>query len=835
MTDKTKKASPTIPPYTWNRPIGLGWENPYTVRYKSNIDDGPWHGMPLGGFGAGCIGRSPRGEFNLWHIDGGEHVFQTVPACQFSIFENDGETKQAYALCTEASSDGTLKAWQWYPASNNYEKSDINNTNTGIYHALYPRSWFVYENVLSAEVSCEQFSPIWEKNYQETSYPVGVFLWTAKNPTDKPITLSIMLTWQNMVGWFTNALKSPEIKLRDDGSPVYEYKPKWGESVGNYNQLVETDDAIGCVLGRVVKKKIPQEGDGQWCFAVPKNSRIEVFYNTNWNPEGSGEELWTNFSHDGSLVNAINEKPAIAGEQLAAALTVRFTLQPQETLEIPFALSWDFPVTEFAEGIIYFRRYTDFYNCSGQNAWAIASDALSHYQTWQEKIKTWQEPILKRDDLPDWFKMALFNELYDLTAGGTLWSAATERDAYGQFAVLECLDYRWYESLDVRLYGSFALLILFPELEKAVITAFSRAIPTYDEQTRVIGYYYTIGAESPLAPRKAPGATPHDLGAPNEHVWEKTNYTSYQDCNQWKDLACDFVLQLHRDFLYTGCTNLEFLREHWNSIVQAISYVKGFDKDGDGIPENSGAPDQTFDDWRLQGVSAYCGGLWLATLAAAIDISKFLTMYPSYELNPEEVMARAIIYEDWYQESAPIYQDKLWNGKYYRLDSDSGSNVVMADQLCGQFYVRLLHLGNIVPIECTLSTLETVYETCFLKFYDGKFGAANGLLPDGSPENPNATHPLEVWTGINFGLAAFMMQMGMKDQAWRITEAVVKQIYENGLQFRTPEAITATGNFRASTYLRAMAIWAIYFALTPYSPFENSWSPSHKKKNEEEI
>ncbi|NLQ06846.1 hypothetical protein FLX35_01835 [Cylindrospermopsis raciborskii LB2897] len=50
-----------IPPHTWKRAIGLGWERPYTVRYPSNLDDGPFHGMPLGGFGAGCIGRSSRG------------------------------------------------------------------------------------------------------------------------------------------------------------------------------------------------------------------------------------------------------------------------------------------------------------------------------------------------------------------------------------------------------------------------------------------------------------------------------------------------------------------------------------------------------------------------------------------------------------------------------------------------------------------------------------------------------------------------------------------------------------------------------------------------------
>ncbi|MFS0514048.1 GH116 family glycosyl hydrolase [Nostoc sp. UIC 10607] len=799
----TNQLSVKIPSCTWSRPIGLGWDKPYTVRYASNIDDGPWHGMPLGGFGAGCIGRSSRGDFNLWHIDGGEHTFKNVPACQFSVFESNGTSSQAYALSTQAPDDDTLKAWQWYPTL-------PGTKGTGNYHALYPRSWFVYENVFQAQLTCEQFSPIWAGNYQETSYPVAIFLWNAHNPTDAPITLSIMLTWQNMVGWFTNALKSPQVRVRDDGSPVYEYQPRWGESQGNYNQIVENPQQFGCVLGRVGSDPL-QEGDGTWCIATVKHPQVEVFHHSRWNPEGTGEEVWQSFAKDGSLPNYIDANPVAEGEKLGAAIALRFTLQPGETLEIPFVLAWDLPITEFAAGVNYYRRYTDFFGKSGNNAWAIASTALQEYQTWRSQIQSWQKPILDREDLPNWFKMALFNELYDLTSGGTLWSAASELDPIGQFAVLECLDYRWYESLDVRLYGSFALLMLFPELEKSVMRAFARAIPQSDDTPRIIGYYMTIKAESPIAVRKVAGATPHDLGAPNEHVWEKTNYTSYQDCNLWKDLGSDFVLQVYRDFLLTGADDVEFLADCWNAIVQTLDYLKTFDIDGDGIPENSGAPDQTFDDWRLQGVSAYCGGLWLAALEAAIAISDILLTYQTG--NTTELAAQKSTYEAWLEQSRPIYDKKLWNGKYYKLDSESGSDVVMADQLCGQFYARLLDLPDIVPSDRALSALKTVYDACFLKFCNGEFGAANGVRPDGSPENPKATHPLEVWTGINFGLAAFLVQMGMKDEALRLTQAVVEQIYDNGLQFRTPEAITAAGTFRASTYLRAMAIWGIYLVI----------------------
>ena len=926
MTSNDKELFCEIPACAWQRPIGLGWEKPYTVRYSSNLDDGPWHGSPLGGFGAGCIGRSSRGDFNLWHLDGGEHVFGNIPACQFSVFEQVAEeTTQAYALCTEPPEDGTLSAWSWYPASqgsggageqgsggggggaagggrrcggagvqlsagrgtwererekargrgnrererrstfpntntNTFPQSPVTSrrggvtppvpvpspqspvTNTGTYHALYPRSWFVYDGVFQTQLTCEQFSPVWAGNYQESSYPIAIFEWTAHNPTDKPITISIMLTWQNIIGWFTNSLKTKEVRIRDDGSPVYDYQPRLGNSTGNFNQWIEEQYRVGCLLDRVrLDDNDVREEEGQWAIATLSNPTLEIFHHTRWNPAGDGSDIWQTFSVDGSLPDRENETPADPGEQIGVAMAIRFTLRPGKTKKIPFILAWDFPVTEFADNVTYYRRYTDFFGRNGKNSWSMIRTALKHYDTWKERIQAWQEPILNRDDLPNWFKMALFNELYDLTSGGTLWSAADERDPVGQFAILECIDYRWYESLDVRLYGSFPVAMLWPKLDKAVLEAYARAIPTRDDTRRIIGY----NRESAL--RKIADATPHDLGAPNEHPWEKTNYTSYQDCNLWKDLPCDFVLQVYRHFVFTGGKDVEFLQECWSSIVKTLAYLKTFDKDGDGIPENTGAPDQTFDDWRLQGVSAYCGGLWLAALQAAIAIGDILADSEQESCNYTETIDS---YKNWLQSSQIVYQEKLWNGQYYRLDSESNSDVVMTDQLCGQFYSRLLGLPDIVPVECAESTLKTVYDACFIKFNNylqtskqfklsttdiqnptnspndptlcsqnpttSFIGAANGVKLDGNPENPNATHPLEVWTGINFGVAAFMLQLGMKAEAFEIAQAVVQQIYENGLQFRTPEAITTAGTFRASYYLRGMTIWAIYFVLTNF-------------------
>ncbi|MEM8543885.1 MAG: GH116 family glycosyl-hydrolase, partial [Cyanobacteria bacterium P01_H01_bin.119] len=261
---------PQIPSYAWSRPIGFGWAAPYVVRYASNVDDGPWHGAPLGGFGAGCIGRSPRGDFTLWHIDGGEHVFQSAEhsfgGCQFSLFEQVGDTVQTYALSTEPPLDGTLKSWNWYPASTQEQ-------STGTYAALYPRSWFTYENVFKAQITCEQFSPIWPDNYQEASYPVAVFEWTLHNLTDQPLTLSLMVSWQNLVNWFTNANKSPDVQQRDDGSPFYDYVPPLGKSEGSFNQWMDEANCVGILMdGARQDSETCQEGEGQWAIAAPKSS-----------------------------------------------------------------------------------------------------------------------------------------------------------------------------------------------------------------------------------------------------------------------------------------------------------------------------------------------------------------------------------------------------------------------------------------------------------------------------------------------------------------------------------------------------------------------------------
>jgi non-lysosomal glucosylceramidase len=812
------------PPFaSWQRPLGQGWERPYTVRYASNLDDGPNHGMPLGGFGAGCIARSPDGVFNLWHLDGGEHWFGVLPDCQFALFEDDGQRRLAHVLAKTPVRDDSrpeatevpLGAWSWYPMD---DAQSPGTGSTGTYAARYPVSQAHYSNVFAVEAVCEASSPILPGDYQRTSYPVAVFRWRFVNPTPGPLNLSLMLSWRNTCGWFTNTDPSASVHFRDDGSPEHNYLPAIGSNRGQRNRWGHGPGWQGLLLEGERSEPLA-EGQGQWCLAVADglataNGSVEVMRCSRWNPAGDGRELWEPFAQEGAISDRDDQTAAGDDGPLSAAMAIRFSLQPGESLEIPLAISWDLPVTSFASGDRRLRRYTDFFGVGGDNAGAIAAEALRDHQMWSAAIERWQAPVLERKDLPEDLRMALLNELYDLASGGSLWTAATEEAPIGHFGVLECLDYAWYESLDVRLYGSLALLQLWPELDKAVLLDFARAIPAADATLRPIGWYYTQGKGRVEAPRKLAGATPHDLGAPNERPFQATNYTAYQDCNLWKDLASDFVLQVWRTFrLSPSGEDLQFLADCWPASLQALRYLKQFDVNDDGLPDNGGAPDQTFDDWPLQGVSAYCGALWIAALEAALAMAQRLQLDLGLDTGEEQRQ-----FGEWLEHSRANFDRLLWNGEYYNIDANSGTPVVMADQLCGDFYARMLGLPPVVSEERARSSLKAIREACFERFHGGSIGVANGLRRDGTPLDPQGTHPLEVWTGINFGLAAYYRLMGETPTALAICSAVVGQVYGGGLQFRTPEAITAVHTYRACHYLRAMAIWALWATHTQWQP-----------------
>ncbi|XP_072076701.1 uncharacterized protein, partial [Arachis hypogaea] len=96
-------------------------------------------------------------------------------------------------------------------------------------------------------------------------------------------------------------------------------------------------------------------------------------------------------------------------------------VEPHGKCTVAFSLAWSSPKVKFSKGSTFHRRYTKFYGTSERAAKDLAHDALTQYKRWEEDIEKWQNPILQDESLPEWCKFTLFNELYFLVAGGTIW------------------------------------------------------------------------------------------------------------------------------------------------------------------------------------------------------------------------------------------------------------------------------------------------------------------------------------------------------------------------------------------------------------------------------
>ena len=790
-------AQDAIPATAWRIPIGQPPANPGGRRPEitTMIDDGYWQGAPVGGIGAGTFSRSYRGKFERWHVKAGVHKYQDVPANQFAVFaQPEGGAPVAMALAVGKPANGALSAWNWsYPAGD------------GEYAALYPKSWFAYgTKQLPVKLTVEQFSPILPDNYKETSYPVAVYEWTAENPSDKPVTVSLLFSWTNMVGWFRDSSRTLDGALNQQDVDRYET-----EKVGSGAMSGIVFDRLRS--GPVGSGSVDEEWDGQFAIAALGGDGVEVSYLGTYNPQGDGAEVWAPFAKDGRLPN-VDARVASSGDPLAGAIAVRFTLAPHAKRVVPMALSWDLPVVQFGGGRKWLKHYTRFFGSEGTNAWKMARTALEHADDWSKAIDAWQKPVISDETKPAWYRAELFNELYYLADGGTLWGhektglgnpAHTSSKNSDSFSYMECFDYPFYGTSDVRFYGSFPLLRFWPEIEKQEMREYTDTIPEANPQKYVWGW--KSGREQRMVEftRKVAGAAPHDLGSPLEDPFVNANQYNYQDVSNWRDLNSKYVLMIWRDYVLTGAKDTAFLKYSWSAVQQAMEHLKQYDTDGDGLIENGGFPDQTYDDWIATGESAYSGGLYLAALKATARMA---------EKMGEPAKART--YDALFARAQAAYGKKLWNGSYYNYAvKGEQTDAIQAEQLAGQWYADLTGLGDIVPAAQSKSALKRVYDFNVMKFAGGEMGAINGIGANGAllHHNPQVE---EVWVGTTFSVASHMIAEGMTAEGFATAKGINNVVWrDRGYFFRTPEAYDANGMFRASMYMRPTAIWAMEYAL----------------------
>jgi non-lysosomal glucosylceramidase len=769
--DRTEVDWPVIPDVAWRRPIGEPCPDVGRPRVAAPmIDDGEWAGVPIGGLGTGSIGRTFRGDVARWHLDVGRHRFEPVLADGFALFVGRPDGSSTATVLAVRPPGDALRGWGW----------DL-PIGGGTYHALFPRAWQTFEpDAVDVRLVGEQLSPVIAGDLERSELPVGVFEWWVENPGPEPLTVGILATFADPPGG-----------------------PDHGPAPGRCHELRSDPSIDGVVFGDP-GDGAPTALRGTLALAVGAADGWKTSMRATFDPH-TDTDLWNDFATDGRLLDQTS--PARATSPTAgpagAAIAATTVLAPGERRSVRFALAWDLPMVEFGAGRRWWKRYTRGWGRTGERAWDLAVHALAEAPSWRSAIEAWQRPIIDDPERPAWYRAALFNELYFLVDGGTFWEAGEVDgpppgpDDVGRFALLECVDYPFYDTVDVDFYGSFALLELYPELELRGIRDLHATI-AIDDPTSV-----PIQASGREAPRKVAGAVPHDVGGPGDDPFHRPNWYRYQDVNGWKDLGPKFVLQAWRDAVAAGPAGDGLIFEVFPAVDIVLGRLSAADRDGDGLPEHDGEPDQTYDTWPMRGPSAYGGSLWLAAVAAAERMAHRLG---------DEVAERR--WAGWFERAQVAFDRRLWRGRYFAYDDGGGpsSDSIMADQLCGQWYADVTGLGDLLPADRVDAALRTIHATNVCRFGGGRMGAVNGMRPDGSVDR-SSEQSAEVWIGTTYALAAFMIGRGLVDEGWETARGAAEVTYERGLWFRTPEAYDENGDFRASIYLRPLAIWAIEDAL----------------------
>lgn len=687
-------------------------------------------GAPIGGFGAGTINWRFDGQF-YHRLSSASNSIWPDENCGFYMYQKTGTGSKMFTRLDSRSLDA----------------------GQATYYSLFPKAWVDYHGTtFPCKARVTQFSPIIPHDYQRSSYPVGIYLWEFSNPTPTVCEAGIMLTWYN--------------------------------SAGSHVEAVSSGNRRGLILRRKGAKAATKESQMEFTLASEASENVKVTYAS----ASVLKKLARDFQRNGALNNR-------TGTDKNAAIAVTVKLNPGETVTVPIILAWDIPISldDITRPNRWYKRYTRYFGRSGLNSWKIAEEALENFTLWEQAVDSWQNDVIQNPKYPSWLKSTLFNELYYYFIGGTIWEAGA---AAGQpdnpdedmFSHMECFLYPLYGTSDVRFYGSWPLIMLWPDLDKQCVKQFSDSISTQRKDRPT-----------------ALGTCAHDFG--NRYsVFSAWNAYNYRDSTKWKDLNAKFTLMVYRDWQLTGKTDRDFLNYCWPSVKIAMARVKSQDSDGDGLPNSVGV-DQTYDDMELEGNTAYCGGLFLAACLAARELA-IAAGEPG----------QAEIYQSWFELARSNFEEKLWTGSYYRMDTGKEGHRIMSDQLCGQWYAKACGLPGIVSDEHAVEAWRTIYETNFKQFENGEIGPVNVIFPDGAYDN-RTNQTREVWVGTAWSVAAGMVQQGLIREAEEIGYSLYNTIWNtHELWFRTPEAWCAgVKDVRAYYYMRATAVWALKHAydITP--------------------
>lgn len=500
------------------------------------------------------------------------------------------------------------------------------------------------------------------------------------------------------------------------------------------------------------------------------------------------DALWSAFQQNG-LLNAADapEGPAGAGRTWNGAIASTVTLPPGAEKQISFVLTWHFPNRMRNHRYIggpaypqYDHRLGNMYNNWFKNAEEVTDYVCGNFDRLQEETHAFHSAFYSTT-LPRYLLDTITANLAIIRSPLYMW--LEDGTVAGFEGTDSCCPMNCTHVYNYAMTPAY----LFPAMERNVRETDLLV------QMHPTEHYIPHRTVLPLSqPRLG-----FEIGGPHHPALDGEFGT---------------LLKTLRE--YRQCGDDAWLQHLWPQVKQHILYLmKTHDPDGSGVIK--GEQPNTY-DIHTYGSNTFIGTLYLGALRAVEEMALAMK---------EDALARQC--RERLEKGMAGYDETCWNGAFYYNVYDAPDATpetynkgncwgagCHADHLLGQWWANLLDLGYLLPKERVRSALESIYRYCWrgrldLPEHKQRIFAdpwERGLLNCAWPEGGRPDHPVfycdEVWTGIEYEVAALFMHEGMVVQALQVVKAARDRYTGNQ---RNPYSEIECG----AHYARAMSSWSL--------------------------
>ena len=734
--------------------------------------------FPLGGIGTGTVSLGGRGDLRDWEIFNAPAKGDPRPVVVFLVrVRVDGGPTVCRVLERRffppyvdrpGMSDGTGMREQWLAGLPRFADATLRGE--------YPIAVLTLEDpAVPVRVGLTAWNPMVPLDDSVSGMPVALLDWSFHNSGARPVQVSVAAVVRNPMKRLTPATVTTR-RRRDLGLTGLE---------------MEAADADPARCGTLVV-----------ATATPDSEAHAALAGTEW--FDAWHLLWDEFSAGHPLRASVRNEPAVETtptDELTGVLVSDIEIATGTTGSVPITIAWHVPDRPRAS--LGFAapsdpgRVRNWYADQWPDAWAVATAATTDRMTLLERTTRFRD-VLFGSTLPSDVRDAVSSQMSTIRtttctrlADGTLHAFEGCNDSSGCCA-LDCTHVWNYEQSLAFLYPALERTMRDTDLQRNLHDdgrmAFRTVLPLTDTQ---------------------PGIELDDSGR-----W---------DFRPAADGQLGTVVKVYREWLLHG--DLDWLKTRWLGVRRVLDYAHAtWDPHGDGLA--TGEQHNTY-DVEFYGPNPMIGLIYLAALSAGAQLATAV----GDDVTRDNLAARL--------ESGRVrLEQELWNGSWYvqrvppadaapgARRAPDGSLVYqfgegcLSDQLLGQWMADVVGLGPLVDPGRLQTALRSIVRHNRVDLAEhanvqrvyalpGEGGLVLCTWPEG--DRPQLPFPYadEVWTGVEYAVAATCIYAGLVDEGLDIVAATRSR---HAGWNRNPWNEFECGHH----YARAMSSWSLLLALSGY-------------------